>query len=129
MIRTLGIVLFLAGLGSVMLAVLLGEMSFGLVLFIIPVVYGSSAFGILGALLIVAGIFAYFWGGVDEARKADSSSEPSEEKSSAKREIGGVVLIGPIPIVFGTSSRAALYAMIAAAVLIVLLMLAFLALR
>ncbi|MFN7105988.1 MAG: TIGR00304 family membrane protein [Pyrobaculum sp.] len=44
-----------------------------------------------------------------------------------KAEAGGVVIIGPIPIVFGTSQRAALAVMVAAVLLTALALLLFLA--
>lgn len=66
----------------------------------------------LGALLIFAGVFMSALSGA----------------SKGTAEAGGVVFIGPIPILFGTSSKAALLAgilalvMIAVYILIVLFM-------
>ncbi len=41
-------------------------------------------------------------------------------KGQGKVETGGVIMIGPIPIAFGTSSRALFYSMILAVILIVI---------
>ncbi len=122
-------VLVLLGAALVILAVLLGQMNVGFVLFVIPVVYGSSILGLLGAGLIVLGVFVFFWAGVSSAPRGEGEVENAGGQPTAKREIGGVVLIGPIPIVFGSSNRAALYAMIAAGVLVTLLLLALILLR
>jgi uncharacterized protein (TIGR00304 family) len=67
----------------------------------------------LGFILIIVGIAVLFIGFLHMAFSG-------VEKKQGKVEAGGVVMIGPIPIAFGTSSKALLYSMILAVVLIVL---------
>ncbi|HTY46309.1 MAG TPA: DUF131 domain-containing protein [Methanomassiliicoccales archaeon] len=122
--RTLGGLLVLAGAALVIVAVILGQMSVGLVLFVIPAVYGSSLLGLLGVALIVLGVFVFFMTGFSEPRDKMPGSHIEADRVDAKKEIGGVILVGPIPIVFGSSSRAATYAIIVAGALITLLLLA-----
>lgn len=63
----------------------------------------------LGLLLVFLGFILIFAGLVFEAAKSGGGVEG-----------GGVVIIGPIPIVFGTSGRAALLAAVLGVVLMVL---------
>ena len=52
------------------------------------------------------------------------SDERNHPQTAPKTEFGGVVLIGPIPIIFGSSKRAAMYVIIVAIVILVLLVMA-----
>ncbi len=64
---------------------------------------------IIGFVLLFVGILLIFVGFLYTALKTGGSSE-----------VGGVVVIGPIPIIFGTSERAVKIAVIAAVILMVL---------
>jgi len=105
-----------------------GETDVSLVV-IFPVLSGSSLSFLVGVALVVAGTLSGFllmaampFGLVHNHR--DSSLDGAGQADNRKgSKIGGVVLIGPIPIAFGSSARIA-YAMLAVAVGIVLIMLA-----
>ncbi len=72
---------------------------------------------IIGMVLIILGLFLMvFW---VIARSVQQGVEPSEKKEE-KVKGGGAILIGPIPIVFGTDKRFALIAMLLAIVLMLL---------
>lgn len=68
----------------------------------------------VGFLLVLLGIFVIMVAGIYYAYRQASQANQS------RAEVGGVVMIGPIPIVFGTSWKMAVIAMVLAAVLIVL---------
>jgi len=94
--------LWVAGIALVVLSVLRGGATVSLVL-IVPVVSGSSLEFLVGVGLVIAGFaalfFAAFDGGIaSEPLPADDGRAPSAGTGGA----GGVVLIGPIPIVFGS---------------------------
>lgn len=76
----------------------------------------------LGLLLFIVGMFLMMLGALREASKAKESGQGGEEKVEA----GGVVLIGPVPIVFGTSQRIAKIVLILAIVLTILALVLFL---
>jgi uncharacterized protein (TIGR00304 family) len=126
-LRTLGLALLVAGVIATVLGVLTGDIQVGLALFFIPYLQSSTWLGGLAILLIFAGIVVLILDGF-YAINGQVIQEEDGRKSSAKRsktEMGGVVLLGPIPIVFGSNNRAALLALIAAAVFVMALMLAF----
>ncbi len=66
-----------------------------------------------GFVLMIIGIAIIFIGFMHMAFSQTSKKE-------GRVEAGGVVMIGPIPIAFGTSSKALLYSMILAVVLIII---------
>ena len=96
-----GLLLFFGGLVLVADAVRRGSASLSLIL-IVPVISGSSAEFVLGAIALFAGILALFvsFTGPWEVVPAG----PTEGGGSGGS--GGVVLIGPIPIFFGSARPA-----------------------
>ncbi len=64
-----------------------------------------------GILLVVIGIVLIFLGALISALQG----------GEGKAEVGGVVVIGPFPIIFGSSGRAAIIAAVLAVVIIVLM--------
>ncbi len=68
----------------------------------------------IGIMLIILGFFLVFAGTMQA--KGNGSKEITQEKVRG----GGVILIGPVPIVFGTDRRYALLFMILAIVLMLL---------
>lgn len=75
----------------------------------------QEALVIAGVILVFLGMILIFFGVL-----AGALSGIKEGKVSGKTEAGGVILIGPIPIIFGTSWRMAIIASILAIALIVL---------
>jgi uncharacterized protein (TIGR00304 family) len=126
--RVLGLALLVAGVLATVLGVLTGDIQVGLALFFIPYLQSSTWLGGMTILLIFAGIATLVLDGIFGMSQAHQVEEVGPEGSGdrLKPEIGGVVLIGPIPIVFGSSNRAALLALITVALLVMALMLAFL---
>ena len=127
--------LLLSGAALVIVSVAAGETEVSLFV-IFPVLTGSGAYFLIGVGMIVASIFAgvlTLWvgaGGAEAPGEPRAAKRRSEGGDAGKAEYGGVVLLGPIPIAFGSSSRIA-YAMLgvgvaAIAILVALLMLALL---
>ncbi len=105
----LPIALFLAGVFMIGYAVANGEADVSLVI-IFPVFSGSSGLFLLGILLLVASFFVGF-----ALLALPQSSAPEEEATKSiarspkpKSQYGGVVLIGPIPIAFGSDKNIAM---------------------
>lgn len=112
-IRFLGPGLLAAGIALLAAGFALGEATLSLVL-IIPVITATGPWSFLGILLIVAGFFTtfLFW----PARMADvpppvaepllsDLQPPVRTPQPVERRWGGVVFLGPFPIVFGSDQR------------------------
>ena len=116
--------LVLAGAALTVYGVATGEMQVALVIFV-PVILGSSVLGVLAIGLIIAGIFAgiadLFLNADHEEARGDFTDGGHAPGTAKKSEFGGVVLIGPIPVVFGSSKKAAMYAMLIGLVILALL--------
>jgi uncharacterized protein (TIGR00304 family) len=110
------IAVFVSGIACVAAAVAGGEADVSLFL-IFPVFSGSSWLFILGTLLIVLSFFIGFAmiavGGTEADRPQPGSVEPcSPATTQRKTTYGGVVLIGPIPILFASSKNMAILMLI-----------------
>ena len=70
-----------------------------------------------GIILILIGSFIVV---ISMVRSVREENEPEEPYRKGKVKGGGVILIGPIPVVFGTDKRFALIAMVLAVVLMLL---------
>jgi uncharacterized protein (TIGR00304 family) len=121
-LKALGLALLVAGFIATVAGVQSGDIEVGLALFLIPYLRSSSWIGAVAILLIFAGIVVLMLNAFFGFSKADENeaqaTSPVEQK---KGEVGGVVLVGPIPIAFGSSNRAALIALIATALVVVAL--------
>lgn len=102
--------LFACGVALIALAVATGEADVSLVV-IFPVFSGSSLMFVTGVLLMIAGFVAFFFGmfgafarGVPDTESKNAEGEP---RGRIERRYGGVVLIGPVPIAFGSDRRTA----------------------
>ena len=84
--------LMITGLVLIALALVTGEAKVALVLFI-PVIYGGGILLLLGILLLFLGIFARFF------------LPMTHEETTLEKNYGGVVFIGPIPMVFGSDAK------------------------
>jgi uncharacterized protein (TIGR00304 family) len=73
-----------------------------------------------GMVLIILGFFLVVFGIMRSARENAILEEGGQEPTEEKIKGGGVILIGPVPIVFGTDKRYALLLMILAIVLMLL---------
>lgn len=122
--------LLIAGLASVAYAGLQGNLDVYLLL-VIPVVTGTGPWAGLGLLAAFAGLVGLFWtaatpAGLDRGpgrprreRPEPGDEEPPVGEESSSTRGGGVILIGPIPIVWG-SDRSTTRWLVAAGVLLTL---------
>ncbi len=123
--------MLVAAAAVIVVGVGLGELHFGLLLFI-PVVYGSGLAAGIAALLIFAAfiLFAVSFGRTAEEHAGPESTYSGDRREAAtavRKGVGGVIFIGPIPIIFGSDRKIAGYMMILAVVILVLLVIALLA--
>lgn len=123
--RLAGPFVFLAGV----LALVLGftENQATLSLFVIfPVVTATGPWSILGIVLMIVGVFLFFftWSSVGERGAAEGPMAPPAQPSpsvpaTGTRRWGGVVFLGPIPVVFGSDQKVARWMLLLGAALFV----------
>lgn len=127
-LRAAALAALLGGVGLLAWAGLAGELHAGFLL-IIPYVAGSGWRPFVGMLLLMAAAFLWFLANAREtlpaSRMRHLPEDPAERRFERRHESrhGGVVLLGPLPIVWG-SDRRILPWMIAAGALLLLLGLA-----
>jgi uncharacterized protein (TIGR00304 family) len=128
-LRTLAPVgLFVAGVACIAASVASGETDVSL-LVIFPVFTGSSGLFLLGIALVVFSFIIGFMAlvaGQAELAGAMLGSEgaPGTAKAGTERKYGGVVLIGPVPIAFGSDKRMALAMLVIGIVLAIAVLVA-----
>jgi uncharacterized membrane protein len=96
--RLLGASLLILAAALFAWAVLDDQVFFALV-FVIPVLYGTGPLMAVSVLMAFAGMMLVFLSFFGPAARSDASAAPE----GAKKEWGGVILIGPIPIVIGSA--------------------------
>lgn len=131
--RGLGLVLLAGAVAALSWGATKGDLQVALV-FLVPVIYGTGPWGVLGVLLFMGAVGAFaadaisevprrppsdrgsgFPPGGDEAGRP-GSAEPGHETGSGEDDGGwlrggGVIMLGPIPIVLGSDRRTAMIAM------------------
>ncbi len=112
----LPLILMVFGVVLLATALLTGDAEMFIVLFFIPVIYGGSILMMVGVLLVFTGFFLLFFLPFFEA-------DETRELANTEKSYGGVVFIGPIPIVFGSNTditRNMLYIGIVLAIILLL---------
>jgi uncharacterized protein (TIGR00304 family) len=94
----LAVLLLAGGLGCFAVAAARGEASAGIVV-VFPVILGGGPWAFLGGLLLMGGMMAGFAAFAERARTSASEAAPPDVP---RTRAGGIVLIGPIPIVVAT---------------------------
>lgn len=138
--RWLGPSLIVAGAAVLAVALAQGEATLSLFV-IFPVITAAGPWAGLGILLLVAGFFSLFltlplWLGPSgtEPIELQSGIPPTATAppppSGSPRRWGGVVFLGPVPIVFGSDAKVAKWMFVVSAILFVaLVVLTIIALR
>ena len=96
----LSILIFIAGIFLIILGVLTGDVQGGLFL-IFPFVIGSGIYATLGILLIIASFFLFMF--TISTNPIDQEPENTTKKTNSKIQGGGIILLGPIPIIIGSN--------------------------
>jgi len=115
----LSLVCFIIGIIFFILGFLQGDLQTGIFVFF-PFITGSGIFAFAGFIFIFIATLLFIFGFTiniesDEIKIDQKNSKPIQ-KTSVKG--GGVVLIGPIPIIFGSNWKIAVFLIILAIILI-----------
>ena len=125
------VALLLAGIALIAVSVARGGARVALVV-VFPVVFGSSLAFLAGVLLLFVGFLTlpFAWATGDEEFSPTSTAAERPSAPGSSGGVGGFVLVGPVPIVFGSwkgVSRHTRWALAAAgAVLLTAVVVAFL---
>ena len=129
-LRWAAIALFVLGVALLAVAIATGQATVYLVL-VFPMVQatGGIAFAaiaaVFGAFLLLFASFALAPPGLTAAESPSTSPPPTESPAETPRRqtrAGGVIFLGPLPIVFGSDRQVARWMIVAAFVLFVLLL-------
>ncbi|MDI6916965.1 MAG: DUF131 domain-containing protein [Thermoplasmatales archaeon] len=107
--RRTAFMMFILGIILIGASVFFGKGKIGLFL-LIPVFYGTDVFAFLGFLCIVASMFLIFYSMTQTLGAEEEYAIPVKQERKIKG--GGVVFIGPIPIVFGSDMKTAIIMLI-----------------
>jgi uncharacterized protein (TIGR00304 family) len=124
----LALIAFAGGVALLGYSVAVGESQVHLVL-LFPVVTGGGAIGLAGMALVFLAMFLGFFSFARPFGTPTPAEGPARPTGAAtppapRAKFGGVVFVGPIPIVFGSSPKIS-KVMLAAAVVMTILLLAF----
>lgn len=120
--RAVSILMIAASSILLALAALRGELEIALIV-IIPVIMGSGPLSLAGGLLLFFGLVLFLLSHFRASYRREEGSEPDHRdklEGVSRPKVGGVVLLGPIPIIFGSDWRMASLAIILAIVLIIM---------
>lgn len=127
-LRFLGPALLVMGLAILAVAIARGEAVVYLVA-VVPVVTGASPLALAGILLVFSGFFAtfLFWPWYREVDRIESQSGSAGASETVRgggsqRRWGGVVFVGPFPIVFGSDPQLSRWMLLAGFLLFVALL-------
>ena len=124
-LTALSIIAIIIGCAILAFSVASGEAEVGLFI-IFPYVAAHGAISALGVGLVFLGVLLFFFSIVSSVssyrREADfEGMERAAPKVKKESRIGGVVMIGPVPIIFGSDKRIARGMIILAIILMVLM--------
>ena len=110
---------FILGIIFFSLGFLQGDVEGGVII-IFPFIGGSGIYAFLGVISLFLAILFFMFGFTStlERKELDFEYESGQPEKKTSVKGGGVVLIGPIPIVFGSNWKITLVMMIVAIILI-----------
>lgn len=110
--RTLNLIvilLFVAAALALAVSVITGESIFGFLL-IFPFIIVSGPIAMIGSVLLVSAIILLFIGVMMDFREsAEEAVSGTDDQSvwQTEKKFGGVVMIGPVPIILGSDRKIA----------------------
>lgn len=123
----LPIIFFIFGLFFLVYGSLIGEVRVGIVVFI-PFIMSNGLFGFLGiiclffSMLSLFLIFPKLYLGSYHQVEDNYELRKSHFSSKEKFRTGGVIFLGPIPIIFGSNKRITRYMIIASIIILIVIL-------
>lgn len=119
------LLLFLIGIASLFVGFISGELESGLFL-IFPILIGSGPFAFLGFVFIFLSIistFLFFPNRINNVNYTDLEINDTIKEDKTSIRLGGIVFIGPIPIVLASNWKIAIFLLIVSAIFILMIFL------
>ena len=118
------LICFVFGITFFILAFFLGEAEGGIFI-VFPFIVGSGILPFLGFICFFIAIILFSYGFIENNLRYNSDLDFSDSSKIKNNKVkgGGIVLIGPIPIIFGTSWKITLILLILAILIITTLFL------
>lgn len=125
-LHVLSLICLIAGIAFFVLGFLHGDVETGIFV-IFPFLAGSGIYAFVGFIFIFIAILLFMFGFATYVRPDEFQVDYDEYQPRKKISVkgGGVVLIGPIPIVFGSNWKIAVVLMILAIIIILVAFFAF----
>jgi uncharacterized protein (TIGR00304 family) len=117
------IIFVILGIISFVFGIYFGEVKTGIFI-IFPYLIGSGISAFLGFIFLFLAVIIFLFGIVSNYNISSNQDDGIEPKKKTSVKGGGVVLIGPIPIIFGSNWKITLVMIILAIVLIIVWVLA-----
>jgi len=121
--------LFFLGCVFVGYGIVIGEVSVGFAVFI-PFIISTGLFGFFGIICIFLSMLSFFLvvsalssNQYFQQSERDYESRTIHHSSDKKINAGGVIFIGPIPIIFGSNQKITRYMIIASIIILILIIL------
>jgi len=124
--RFLPVILLVSGAALLAISVITGGATLSLFI-IFPIFTGSAPLFFVSVLLLIAGFFSLpmiFAGGEEFflSPHSGSANPQNAERDKSRIRAGGVIFIGPIPILVASDGRTAFYTMLVAVIVLVVLL-------
>lgn len=123
----LPIIFFIFGLFFLVYGSLIGEVRVGIVVFI-PFFMSNGPFGFLGIMCLFFSLLSFFlifpklYLGSYHQAEDNYELKDSHFSSTEKLRTGGVIFLGPIPIIFGSNKRITRYMIIASIIILIVIL-------
>jgi uncharacterized protein (TIGR00304 family) len=115
----LSFVCFILGFAFFAIGFLTGEAEGGIII-VFPFIAGSGLYPLIGFIFIFVAILLFMFGFTTHFVRSDETQDDYQPSKKTSVKGGGVVLIGPIPIVFGSNWKIAILLMLLVIILIIL---------
>lgn len=123
--QAIGVILLTTGIIFLILSGIDGKSKVG-VFFIFPYFYGTGVYALIGVLCVMFGLIIFVFGKFESFFEIDEDLEkeiylkyPKVDKKIVDKKIkgGGVIFIGPIPIIFGSDAKTTIIIIVLALIL------------
>jgi uncharacterized protein (TIGR00304 family) len=120
----ISLIFFIIGLGLLCYGFLLGEVSIGLIVFF-PFISANGIVGFIGILFIMFSLFILFfyplffvnnWYQLQKDKGNFFSKDFNPQK---KVQSGGILFLGPIPIIFGSNKKITKYMIVLSIIILI----------
>jgi len=116
-VHILSFICFITGIFFFALGFLSGDIQAGIIV-VIPFLSGSGFYAFIGFIFLFLAIILFMFGFTIGSEVINEFDENQPKKKSSIKT-GGVILIGPIPIIFGSNWKIALVLMLVSIILII----------